>query len=161
MIILVMGVTGSGKSTIGKMLAGSLQWEFSDADTFHPPANIEKMSQGIPLNDADRAPWLEKLQQAIADWLLQEKNVVLACSALKAAYRQRFCRDRSRVRLVYLKGSFELLASRLAQRQDHFMQKTLLLSQLQTLEEPEEGIWVNISQPAEVIVQQIRTRLGL
>lgn len=161
MIILLMGITGSGKSTIGKLLAEGLHWEFSDADAFHSPANIEKMSRGIPLDDADRAPWLQLLQRAIDPWLQEEKNVVLACSALKATYRQILCCNPSQMRLVYLKGSFELLESRLTQRQDHFMEINLLQSQFDILEEPEEGIQVDIAQPPEVIVQQIRLSLKL
>lgn len=161
MIILLMGITGSGKSKIGKLLADSLHWEFSDADTFHPPANIEKMSQGIPLNDVDRAPWLQAIQHAINRWLQEEQNVVLACSALKATYRQILCCNHSQIRLVYLKGSFELLESRLTQRQDHFMEINLLQSQFDILEEPEDGIQVDIAQPPEVIVEQIRLSLKL
>ena len=161
MIVLVMGVAGSGKTTIAKMLADSLSWEFSDADSFHPPANVEKMSQGIPLEDADRAPWLQALQATIERWLREKKNVVLACSALKAAYRERLCCDKSRMQLVYLKGSFELLQSRLAQRSDHFMKQNLLQSQFDILEEPAEGIYVDILLPPKVIVQQIRVNLGL
>lgn len=161
MIVLVMGVAGSGKTTIAKMLAETLDWKFSDADSFHPPANIEKMSQGIPLDDADRAPWLQAIRSAIEGWLEEERNVALACSALKAAYRQYLGCDQPQVRLVYLKGSFELLQSRLAQRPDHFMKQNLLQSQFDILEEPAEGIYVEASQPPELIVQQIRTNLRL
>lgn len=155
MIVVVMGVSGSGKSTIGKLLAASLKWEFSDADNFHSLASIEKMSQGIPLNDADRMPWLEKLQSAIAQWLLADKNVVLACSALKSSYRQMLWQDAARMRLVYIKGSFELLLKRLQQRQNHFMTLHLLESQLDTLEEPKNALTVDASQLESVIVQQI------
>jgi len=161
MIILVMGVTGSGKSTVGKMLADSLHWEFSDADSFHPQANIEKMRQGIPLDDADRGPWLQALHQAIGRWLQEEKNVVLACSALKSSYRQLLFQDRLRMRLIYLEGSLELLESRLAQRQNHFMNQSLLQTQLDTLEEPEEGVRIDVAKPPEVIVQQIKRSLEL
>ena len=161
MIILVMGVSGSGKSTIGQMLAESLNWDFSDADTFHPPANIEKMSLGIPLDDTDRMPWLEQLQQAIDQWLLEEKNTVLACSALKAAYRQILLRDKEHTRLVYLKTSFEQIEKRLLKRHNHFMNKDLLQSQFDILEEPEEAIQVDVSDPPEVIVHKIRTSIGL
>jgi gluconokinase len=155
MIVVVMGVSGSGKSTIGKLLAASLKWEFSDADNFHSLANIEKMSQGIPLNDADRMPWLEKLQSVIAQWLLADKNVVLACSALKLSYRQMLWQNAEQMRLVYIKGSFELLLKRLQQRQNHFMTLHLLESQFDTLEEPKNALTVDASQPESVIVQQI------
>ncbi len=161
MIVVVMGVSGSGKSTIGKLLAASLNWEFSDADAFHSVANIEKMSHGIPLSDADRMPWLEKLRRAIARWLLEDKNVVLACSALKSSYRQILWQDSQHMRLVYIKSSFDLLQKRLQQRQNHFMAINLLQSQFDVLEEPEDSIQVDATQPATVSVQQIREKLGL
>ncbi len=161
MIVVVMGVSGSGKSTIGKLLAASLNWEFSDADDFHSVANIEKMSQGIPLNDADRMPWLEKLRSTISQWLLEDTNVVLACSALKSSYRQILWQDSERMQLVYIKSSFELLQKRLQQRQNHFMAFTLLKSQFETLEEPKNAIIVEAHQPAIVSVQQIRENLKL
>ena len=101
-----MGVTGAGKTTIGSLLAKQMGWEFEDADQFHPPANIEKMSHGIPLDDADRAPWLAAMHDAIVSWLANGENVVLACSALKRSYREELCID-SRVKLIYLKGSLE------------------------------------------------------
>jgi len=163
MIILVIGVSGSGKTTVGEMLAKSLNWEFSDADQFHPKANIEKMSHGIALNDGDRMPWLQAMQRAINQWLQEDKNMVLACSALKVAYRQMLLRDKERMRLVYLKGSFEVIKQRLEHRPHHYMKVDLLESQFDTLEEPheDEGIAVDISLPPEVIVQQIRTSLGI
>ena len=161
MIILVMGVSGSGKSTIGQLLADSLHWEFADADSFHSPENIEKMRHGIPLNDLDRMPWLLALQQAIQQWLQKNKNMVLACSALKASYRQVLVLDEERVKLVYLKGAFELIQKRLQTRQDHFMPEELLKSQFNALEEPSGAITVDISDPQEVIVQKIRVSLGI
>ncbi|HAX74250.1 MAG TPA: gluconate kinase [Cyanobacteria bacterium UBA11372] len=157
MIVIVMGVSGAGKSTIGKMLASKLNWEFFDADDFHPPANIEKMRQGIPLTDADRMPWLLTLQDAIARILQQDRHAVLACSALKSSYREIVldnC-DRSQIRLVYLKGSFQLIQQRLKQRQNHYMSQNLLQSQFDILEEPEDAICVDISQPMDAIAQQI------
>ena len=160
MIVVVMGVSGSGKSTIGKLLATSLKWEFSDADDFHSLANIEKMSLGISLNDVDRMPWLEKLQSAIAQWLLADKNVVLACSALKSSYRRMLWQDAAQMYLVYIKGSLELLQKRLQQRQNHFMAYILLKSQFDTLEEPTNALTVDANQPASMIVQQIRASLG-
>jgi gluconokinase len=159
MITIVMGVSGSGKTTVGKLLAQSLNWDFSDADDFHPSANIEKMSRGIPLEDADRLPWLLQLQAAIDRWLLENKNVVLACSGLKASYREMLCRDQQRIKIVYLKSSFHLLATRLKTRENHYMKADLLLSQLETLEEPEDAIIIDASQPLELIVGQIKNHL--
>ncbi len=159
MIAIVMGVSGSGKTTVGKLLAQSLDWDFSDADDFHPSANIEKMSRGIPLEDADRLPWLLQLQATIDRWLLENKNVVLACSALKTSYREMLYRDQQGIKIVYLKGSFDLLAARLKTRQNHYMKADLLLSQLDTLQEPEDAIIIDASQPLEVIVRQIRNHL--
>ena len=159
MITIVMGVSGSGKTTVGQLLAQSLNWDFSDADHFHPSANIEKMSRGIPLEDADRLPWLLQLQAAIDRWLLENKNVVLACSALKASYREMLCRDQQRMKIVYLKCSFEVLAARLISRENHYMKADLLLSQLETLEEPEDAIIIDASQPLELIVRQIKNHL--
>ncbi len=161
MIVVVMGVSGSGKSTIGKLLAASLDWEFSDADAFHSVANVEKMSHGIPLNDKDRMPWLHQLQSAIAQWLSEDRNVVLACSALKSSYRQILWQDPERMRLVYIKSSLELLQKRLQQRQNHFMAQTLLQSQFDILEEPKDGIQVDATQPTIVSIQQIRENLGV
>ncbi len=159
MITIVMGVSGSGKTTVGILLAQSLNWDFSDADDFHPSANIEKMSRGIPLEDADRLPWLLQLQAAIDRWLLENKNVVLACSALKASYREMLFRDQQQMKIVYLQGSFHLLATRLKTRENHYMKADLLLSQLDTLEEPEEAIIIDASQPLELIVRQIKNHL--
>ncbi|AFY32913.1 gluconokinase [Calothrix sp. PCC 7507] len=161
MIILIMGVSGSGKTTIGRLLADSLNWQFNDADDFHSLENIEKMRRGIPLSDADRIPWLQDLQTAIAHWLQDHQNVVLACSALKASYRELLVIDSDRIKLVYLNGSFELIQQRLQQRQNHFMTEKLLKSQFNALEEPNNAIFVDISQPLEVIVQTIRTALGI
>lgn len=160
MIILVMGVSGSGKTTIGKLLAKSLDWEFCDADALHPAPNIEKMSRGIPLDDADRQPWLQRLQQAIARWLQEDKNIVLACSALKATYRQILLQDKERMRLVYLHGDFKLIQTRLRSRSHHYMPSDLLQSQLATLEEPFEAIYFDVSEPPEVIVEEIKTKLA-
>lgn len=155
-----MGVSGSGKSTIGLLLAQSLHWHFSDADAFHPPANIEKMSRGIPLNDADRMPWIEEMQQAIDRWLQEDKNVVLACSALKESYRQLLLRDRERMKLVYLKGSFEEIEQRLGLRENHFMKSDLLRSQFESLEEPQEAIVADVTEAPAILVENIKIRLA-
>lgn len=161
MIIIVMGVSGSGKTTIGKQLAESLGWEFSDADTFHSPENVEKMRNGIPLTQTDRLPWLKSLQTAIAQWLQADKNVVLACSALKQSYRQFLLLDNSRVKLVYLKGSYQLIYQRLQERQDHYMSVKLLDSQFDLLEEPTDAIAVDISAPTPDILQTIKSALNI
>ncbi|MCC3415456.1 MULTISPECIES: gluconokinase [unclassified Microcoleus] len=159
MIIMVMGVSGSGKTTVGKLLAESLNWDFSDADDFHPPGNIEKMSRGIPLEDADRLPWLLHLQGTIDRWLLENKNVVLACSGLKASYREMLFRDKQQMKIVYLKGDFELFAARLKTRENHYMKVDLLSSQFATLEEPENAIIIDASQQLELMVRQIKNDL--
>lgn len=158
MIVLMMGVSGSGKTTIGSQLAESLHWSFYDADTFHPTANIDKMSRGIPLSDADRLPWLIALQQAIAGWLQTQTSAVLACSALKSEYRQMLCLS-PQVKPVYLKGSFELVQQRLQQRQSHYMKADLLQSQFDILEEPDDAIQIAINQPPAAIVAEIRKAL--
>ncbi|MDZ8264124.1 gluconokinase [Nostoc sp. ChiQUE01b] len=161
MIILVMGVSGSGKTTIGKLLADSLEWEFSDADAFHSPENVEKMRRGISLTEDDRMPWLQDLQTAIKNWLQENKNVVLACSALKDSYRQFLLLDSDRTKLVYLKGSYELIQMRLQERSNHYMSKKLLDSQFYTLEEPVDALCMDIAQPPQIIVQNIRAALKI
>jgi gluconokinase len=160
MVIIIMGVSGSGKTTIGQMLAESLHWEFQDADSYHSSDNIEKMRHGIPLNDVDRIPWLQSLQIAITNWLQENRNVVLACSALKASYRQYLVLS-SDVKLVYLHGSFELIKDRLQKRQNHFMGVELLTSQFESLEEPNNVIRVDISQNPQVIIQDIKNVIGV
>lgn len=155
-----MGATGSGKTTVGSMLASQLGWIFADADSFHPAANIEKMSKGIPLDDADRAPWLDSLHKAITGWLTSNTNAVLACSALKRSYREKLCID-PQVKLVYLKGSYELLAQRIHQRQGHFAGEDILAGQFRDLEEPPDAIIGDVSLSPEEIVGQIRNRLSL
>ncbi len=157
MIVIVMGVSGSGKSTIGEVLAQTLGWHFYDADAFHSEAAKDKMKQGIPLNDADRKPWLHALQSAIENWLIADENTVLACSALKSTYRQILHVNDPQVKVIYLKGSFELISERLKQRQNHFMKENLLQSQFDTLEEPtpSEAIYMDASQPIQVIIQSI------
>ncbi len=160
MIIVVMGVSGSGKTTVGWQLARQLGWEFADADDYHSAASVEKMRRGVPLTDADRRPWLEALRSLIANWISTERNAVLACSALKQAYRERL-RVNDEVRLVYLKASHDLLSQRLRQRHDHYMKEPMLESQLATLEEPENAFAVNANETPEQIVRDIRKNLGL
>jgi gluconokinase len=161
MIILVMGVSGSGKTTIGQLLAESLGWQFSDADSFHSPENIEKMRHGIPLTDVDRVPWLQALQTAIKTWLDHQTNVVLACSALRESYRKQLVLDGDRIHVIYLKGSHELIQQRLHQRHHHYMGENLLNSQFETLEEPTNAVFIDIAQSPQAIVQSIRLQLNL
>ena len=160
MIVIVMGPAGSGKTTIGELLASQLQWQFADADNFHPPANIEKMSHGIPLHDADRMPWLQSLREAITGWDAQKKSVVLACSALKQSYRE-ILQVNSNVKVVYLKGSFELFRDRLRARKGHYAGEQILAGQFADLEEPTDGITLNAADSPKDIVSAIRVRLGL
>lgn len=154
-IVILFGVTGSGKTTIGTLLAAELGWQFYDADRFHSADNIEKMRQGIPLTDADRQLWLGKLNQWVRSTLARSENAILACSALKAKYRQ-LLKVNEAVQFVYLKGSFSLIETRLQNRQDHFMNPQLLPSQFETLEEDERGaIVVDIASSPEAIVRSL------
>jgi gluconokinase len=157
--VLVMGVSGSGKSTVGKALADRLGWTFADADDYHPPANREKMSRGEPLTDEDRQPWLEKLHDLIAEHALEQKTIVLACSALKEKYRDILVGDLEGVTLVFLRGDAELIAERMRQR-EHFMPVSLLETQLATLEPPTNAIIVDIAQPLEIMLEQVIAQLG-
>ncbi len=162
MVILVMGVAGAGKTTIGRCLADELGWQFSDGDDFHPAVNIDKMRQGQALTDADRQPWLERMHAAIVDRISRNQPAVLACSILKAQYRaivENGC-DKH-LRLVYLQGSMNLFHQRLAHRVDHFMRQELLESQFAILEEPADAIVINAALPPHVIVRQIRSTLGI
>ena len=156
MIIVLIGVSGSGKTTIGKKLADSIDYEFHDADDFHPPKNVEKMQAGIPLEDVDRIPWLQSIRDTIAQWLQKNQNIVIACSALKESYRQTLLVDEEHIKLIYLKGSFELIQKRLQERKHHFMSERLLKSQFDTLEEPSKVLTVDISKPSEEIVDIIK-----
>ncbi len=156
-----MGVSGAGKTTVGHLLAATLGFAFADADAFHTEANRSKMARGVPLDDADRAPWLEALAAAIDTWLRDDRSVVLACSALKRSYRALLLRDPGRVRLVYLRGSPELLLRRLEQRSGHFATGALLESQLATLEEPEDALTVDVAPPPAEVAAAIRAGLGL
>jgi len=155
-----MGVVGAGKTTIGKLLASDLGWQFADADDFHPATNVKKISHGIPLTDEDREPWLDRLRAAILKWIANGQSTVLACSALKRTYRANLQVD-PRVRFVYLRGSADLIVQRLRARHGHFAGEAILASQLADLEEPEASLEVDISDTPEHIADQIRKGLGL
>jgi gluconokinase len=156
MVIIVMGVAGSGKTAIGRRLAYALGWDFFDADDFHSPENIARMQAGIPLTDADRAAWLEQLSRLVHSRLELARPAVLACSALKKAYRRQRRGGASAVQFVYLKGSFAEIDRRLRRRKGHFMNAGLLDSQFATLEEPQDALTVRIQHTPDEIVRQIR-----
>lgn len=163
-IVVVMGVSASGKTTVGALLAGRLRWELADADAFHPPANVAKMRSGTPLSDEDRWPWL----RAIAAWIdtarAAGRHAVVTCSALKRSYRALIIDEREDVRLVYLKGDYDLIAQRMVARHGHFMPLALLRSQFDALEEPgddERPIVVSIVEPPQQIVARIVEALGV
>ncbi|MGE5114067.1 MAG: gluconokinase [Acidobacteriaceae bacterium] len=160
MIILVMGVAGAGKTTVGALLAEKLGWKFADADSYHSSENIKKMAAGVPLTDADREPWLRILRDAITSWIANRENVVLACSALKKSYRK-FLLVGPEVKCVFLSGTFPLIEERLRHRSGHYAGPDLLESQFHTLEEPAEGIKVDVSAPPADIVWEIRQKLAL
>jgi len=162
-IVIVFGVSGAGKTTIGKLLAEELGWQFLEADDFHPRSNIEKMRGGRPLTDEDRRPWLERLREQIAHILAANENAVLACSALKHSYRDGL-RVSDDVKLVFLRGDYALVEKQLGGRQGHFMNPVLLGSQFADLEEPasDEGVLaIDLGRPPREIVEEIKTKLNL
>ena len=163
MIVVVMGVSGSGKTVVGAALAASLGWPFLDGDDFHPPANVAKMASGTPLVDADRWPWLDRIAGEMAAVLARGGNAVVAWSALRQAYRDRLAaaaRAPGDVRFVYLKGDFDMIATRLAARKHRYMPATLLASQFATLEEPADAIVVDAGAAIADEVASIRERLA-
>jgi gluconokinase len=159
MIVVVMGVAGSGKTTVGTKLAAALQAAFLEGDGLHSQANVEKMSHGIPLTDADRAPWLEAIHTRMRDAFTAGQSLVVACSALKRSYRARLAEGLP-VTWVYLKGSAELIRSRIQHRAHHFMKAGMLASQFDALEEPSDAIVADIEQPPDAIVEQILAGLS-
>jgi gluconokinase len=161
MVIVLMGVAGSGKTTVGRVLAEQLGWPFRDADEFHPPANVDKMSHGIPLTDRDREPWLAAIRRYVDETLARGGRAVVTCSALKEHHRQSIVPDPARVKLVYLAGDPSLIAERLRARAGHFMKAGMLSSQFADLEPPRDALTVDIAQSPEAIVTQIRKALGL
>ena len=163
-VIVLMGVSGCGKSTAGAGLSKALGWPFRDADSFHPQANIDKMSRGMPLTDADREPWLAAIAAWIDARLAAGETGIVSCSALKRAYRRQVVGDRRGVRLVYLKGELELIAARLRGRRDHFMPASLLRSQFEALQEPradERALVVPVGLAPKRVVAAIVDGLGL
>ena len=160
MIVAVMGVTGSGKTTVGSLLAKRLGWEYADADDFHSTANKDKMHRGLPLTDEDRLPWLAAIHDYLVRAESQHRNLVLACSALKRSYRELLFRGVA-VRLVYLKGTYELIDERLRMRKGHFADDKILAAQFADLEEPTDAVVVDIHPDPERIVDEICCRLNL
>jgi gluconokinase len=156
-VVIVMGVVGAGKTTVGHLLAQELGWHFADADDFHPAVNVEKMRKGVSLTDVDRAPWLAALRAAVIQWDAQDENVVLACSALKRVYRDEL--RASLVKFVYLKGSRELVLARLRARHGHFANESILSTQLEDLEEPDDAITVPIDRAPDAIVAEVIAKL--
>jgi len=161
MIILLMGVTGSGKTTVGKLLARDLGWRFVDADDYHPGSNVRQMSRGIPLTDEDRKPWLDALRKLLGELADEHASAVVACSALKESYRRYLFEGNRNIRLVYLKGESGLIRKRLEGRRGHFAKAHLLPSQFDALEEPQGVLEVSASGKPETIVKEIIERLSL
>jgi gluconokinase len=157
--VIVMGVAGCGKTTVGELLAKRLGWQFYDADAFHPAENIAKMANGTPLDDEDRAPWLASLHELISVSLKEGRPGVLACSALKERYRQQLLDGNDGVQLIYLKGSYDLIWSRLSLRKDHYMKPQMLKSQFESLEEPANALTFDVSMPVAEIVQGILAKI--
>jgi len=159
-IVIAMGVSGSGKTTVAALLAAALGWQFQEGDDLHPAANVAKMRGGTPLTDADRLPWLEKIAEEIDRWREQGLSGVVTCSALKRIYRDIIIGSRPEVQLVYLKGSYDLIQSRLAARHEHFMPAALLKSQFATLQEPasdEHPIVIDVGgKPADIAAEIVR-----
>ncbi len=152
---IIMGVSGCGKSTVAKLLAEKLGWDFYDADDFHPPENIKKMAGGIPLNDSDRAPWLASLNEVLGTNLKTGNHPVLACSALKRSYREELRWGNDGLKTIYLKGSYTLIWARISKRQAHYMKPNMLKSQFDTLEEPVDALVIEINLSPEEIVEKV------
>jgi gluconokinase len=161
MVVILMGVCGSGKTTVGELLANKMDWSYFDADDFHPEENVAKMATGVPLTDDDRFPWLHILAGEIDRWILSGENCILGCSALKEKYREILMGERPEVQLVYLKGSKELIGGRLQERVHRYMPATLLDSQFEALEEPQNALNVDIGPTPKEIVRFIHRHLEI
>jgi gluconokinase len=163
-VIILMGISGSGKSTVGALAAQRLGWKFLDGDDYHPQANIEKMRNGTPLTDEDRAPWLERIHQVILEQLASHTPTIIACSALKEAYRKILIKNLNDIAFVHLQISYETVLSRLQQRKGHFFPKDLVTSQLSTLETPHHVIMLDANQPLEKVTdllsQSVKELIG-
>jgi gluconokinase len=159
-IILLMGVSGSGKSAVGRALSIALGWPFYDGDDFHPPQNVQKMAQGVPLADADRLPWLQTLHDLMANCLAQGEYAIVACSALKQSYREILLAGNEGTQLVYLRGDYDLILSRMQARGNHFFKPELLASQFAVLEEPTNCLTVDIARPIDEIISAIVQQIG-
>ncbi|MHB1688346.1 MAG: gluconokinase [Ignavibacteriaceae bacterium] len=158
MVLIIMGVSGSGKTTIGKLLSDKLGWRFYEGDEYHPKENIEKMKNGISLNDEDRKPWLMKLRSIIEESISKKNNIIISCSALKESYRK-ILQVNNEVNFVYLKGSFEMVEKRMKEREDHFMKPGMLQSQFDALDEPKNAIIVDIENSSEKITINILNKI--
>jgi len=164
MIVVLMGVSGCGKTKVGKALAADLGWPFFDGDDFHPQANVAKMAAGTPLTDADRWPWLDRLATEMGAVLARGDHAVLACSALKQAYRDRIAsraKSAGDFRFVYLKGDYDTIFPRVAHRTHRYMPAALLASQFATLEEPKDAIVIDVATPIPDKIAQIRAAIGM
>jgi carbohydrate kinase (thermoresistant glucokinase family) len=159
--VIAMGVAGSGKSTVGASLARELGWEFLEGDAFHPPSNVAKMAAGTPLDDADRAPWLAALREAIEGRLAAGARLVVACSALRESYRAALAPDPAAIRFVHLRGDYEVLQERIGGRTGHFMRPEMLRSQFDALEEPRDALALDVLDPPQVLIDQIRETFSL
>jgi gluconokinase len=160
--LIVMGVSGAGKTTVGQALAERLDWPFFEGDDFHPPANLAKMADGLPLSGADRAPWLARLNQLLQDQLAAGASLVLACSALKAEYRAQLSAGvDAPVRFIFLKGDYELIHERMQRRSGHYMRPELLRSQFEALEEPRDALTVQADQAHDILVNRIIEHFSL
>lgn len=161
MVIILIGPMGCGKTTIGKLLAKKLDWVFEDGDDFHPQSNVDKMKSGVPLDDADRLPWLTILHDRVVDALVEKRSLIIACSALKKDYRKTLGIDQQEVVSVFLEGTPELLKDRINMRSHQYMSKQLLASQLNALEVPKTGFKVDISNSPDDITDQIINLLSI
>jgi gluconokinase len=160
MVILIMGTTGAGKTTVGKILSARLGWTFLDADDFHPPANIEKMKHGIPLTDADRIPWLENIHANLVQLSVSGTNVVLACSALKQSYREQLSSGID-MRIVYLRGGYEEMRRHIGARHGHFAGQAILAAQFVDLEEPQNALVLDVQRTQDELASEIIVKLRL